>query len=221
MPVWARVFQGTAGPVMSPCVTRVLNLNFHGIGAPTGRDFGEGERDFWATPEMLEATLDATVGRSDLTLSFDDGNTTDVDVALPALARRGLSSTFFIVPGWLGSPGHITEADVRALAQSGMTIGNHGLAHRVWTELTPQELSHEVTEGRRRLEQLTGAEIKTLAIPYGIYDDPVLSELREHGYQHVFTSDGGIADRAGWLQPREHLRANHTQADLERLLESL
>ncbi len=202
-------------------MTRVLNLNFHGIGAPTGRDFGAGEREFWATPAILDATLDAAVSRADLTLSFDDGNTTDVDVVLPALAERGLEATFFIVPGWLDTPGFLTEADVGTLAQRGMTIGNHGLAHHHWTELTPDELSHEVSEGRRRLERLTGAEVKSLAIPYGAYNDPVLQMLREHGYEHVFTSDGGIADRAAWLQPREHLRAERTQRDLDRLLELL
>ena len=202
-------------------MTRVLNLNFHGIGSPKGRDFGPGEREFWATPAILDATLDAAVSRTDLTLSFDDGNTTDVEVVLPALAERGLSATFFIVPGWLGTPGFLTEADVRTLAQSGMTIGNHGLAHQIWTKLTPDELSQEVSEGRHRLEGLTGAEVNTLAIPYGTYDDRVLQLLREHGYEHVYTSDGGIADRAAWLQPREHLRADHTLPDLDRLLEPL
>ncbi len=202
-------------------MTTVLNLGFHGIGAPRGRDFGEGEREFWATPSIFGATLDAVVGRDDLTLSFDDGNTTDVDVVLPALAERGLEATFFIVPGWLGNPGFITEADVCALAQDGMKIGNHGLAHRIWTELTPDELFHEVSEGRRRLERLTGAEIRSLAVPYGAYDGPVLQMLREHGYEHVFTSDGGVADRDAWLQPREHVRADHTQPDLDRLLELL
>jgi peptidoglycan/xylan/chitin deacetylase (PgdA/CDA1 family) len=203
---------------MSPAMRPVLNLNFHGIGAPNGRDFGDGEREFWATPSIFGATLDAAVGRDDMTLSFDDGNSTDVEIVLPALTQRGLSATFFIVPSWLGNPGFITEADVRRLAQDGMQIGNHGLAHHFWTELTPTQLSHEVSEGRRQLERVTAGEIKTLAIPYGAYDATVLRALGEHGYEHVFTSDGGVADGDAWLQPREHLRADHTQTDLDRLL---
>jgi peptidoglycan/xylan/chitin deacetylase (PgdA/CDA1 family) len=206
---------------MSPAMRPVLNLNFHGIGAPKGRDFGDGEREFWATPSIFGATLDAIVGRDDLTLSFDDGNSTDIEIVLPALRQRGLSATFFIVPSWLGKPGFITEADVRALALDGMQIGNHGLAHKIWTELTPRQLSHEVSEGRRLLEHLTGGEIKTLAIPYGAYDAAVLRALVEYDYGHVFTSDGGVADGDAWLQPREHLRADHTQGDLDRLLEPL
>jgi len=203
-------------------MTAVLNLNFHGIGAPTARDFGEGERGVWVTPALLEATLDAARHRTDLTLSFDDGNTTDLEIVLPALTQRGLKATFFIVPDWLGAPGFITRADVRTLAQNGMTIGNHGLAHRLWTELTQAELAHEVTQGKSTLERLTDTEVSTLAIPYGAYNDAVLDELRDHHhYEHVFTSDGGAADDTSWLQPREHLRAGQTPADLERLLGGL
>lgn len=207
-------------------MSRILNLGFHGIGAPQGRDFGEGERDFWATRDFLEAALDGAVEttidgagyRPYVNLSFDDGNSTDLEIALPALTKRNLQATFFIVPGWLGTPGFIDEDGVRTLAASGMTIGNHGLAHHHWTALTPDELTREVAEAREALERLTGTEVNTVAIPYGDYDDAVLRLLREHGYDHVFTSDGGTADPAAWLQPREHPRAGQTPADLERLL---
>jgi peptidoglycan/xylan/chitin deacetylase (PgdA/CDA1 family) len=196
----------------------VINLNFHGIGRPLGRDFGEGERDFWVKPELFEAILDETANRDDVALSFDDGNTSDVDIALPALQRRGLTATFFIVPGWLGNPGFMTKADVRTLATSGMKVGNHGLQHHRWTELSRQELEQEVNAGRQLLEELTGTEIETVAIPFGAYNDLVLDTLR--GYRHVFTSDGGSADPQAWLQSREHVSADQTAADVERLLDS-
>ena len=84
---------------------QIVNLNFHGIGRPIGRDFGPNERDFWVTPETFAATLDACIGRDDISLSFDDGNWSDVEVALPVLQQRGLHATFFVVPSWLGEPG--------------------------------------------------------------------------------------------------------------------
>jgi peptidoglycan/xylan/chitin deacetylase (PgdA/CDA1 family) len=199
----------------------ILNLNFHGIGRPRNRDFGDGESEFWATQNTFEAVLDAAAANSHVTLSFDDGNTTDIDVALPALQQRGLTATFFIVPGWLATPGFITAQDVKTLADSGMRIGNHGLNHRFWTELDHDALAHEVKAARTELERLTGTPIDTLAIPYGRYDDTVLATLQSHHYAHVFTSDGGTADPQAWLQPREHLRAQHTPADLQRLLSAL
>jgi peptidoglycan/xylan/chitin deacetylase (PgdA/CDA1 family) len=208
--------QGEHSP--APLAPVILNLNFHGIGSPREREFGDGERDFWVAPAIFEAVLDAVAHRTDVSLSFDDGNTTDVAIALPALRARELWATFFIVPGWLGTPGFIGERDVRELAATGMTIGNHGLAHHDWTDLDSDPLNHEVAEGRRLLEELTDTSVDTLAIPYGAYNADVLETLRGHGYAHVFTSDGGAADREAWLQPREHLRAYHTAADVQRLL---
>ncbi len=188
---------------------QILNLSFRGVGRPIGRDFDRDEREYWVTPGLLSTALDACMDREDVTLSFDGGNWSDIDLALPALQQRGLTATFFIVPGWLGEPGFISKLDLRDLVRSGMTIGNLGLQHRDWTALTRDRLEHEISQGRRLLEELTGTEIKTVAIPYNAYNDTVLDTLRHQGYEHVFTGDGGPADPAAWLQPREPMRASH------------
>ena len=200
---------------------QILNLNFHGVGRPIGRDFGPGEREFWVSVEVLEATLDACMGRDDVNLSFDDGNWSDVDTVLPALTRRGLRATFFIVPGWLGEPGFMSRHDLRELVAAGMTIGNHGLQHHDWTTLERDRLEHEVSQGRRLLEELTGTEIDSVAIPYGAYNDVVLDTLRRQAYEHVYTSDGGTADPEAWLQPREHVKAEHDAAAIAAFLQQV
>jgi peptidoglycan/xylan/chitin deacetylase (PgdA/CDA1 family) len=200
---------------------QILNLNFHGIGRPIGRDFGPGERDFWVTPEAFTAALDACVGRDDVNLSFDDGNWSDVNTALPELLARGLTATFFIVPGWLGEPGFMSKQDLREIVAAGMPVGNHGLQHHNWTTLEPSRLEHETTQGRRLLEELSGSEVNTLAIPFGAYDDAVLDSLRRQGYEYVYTSDGGPAAPDAWLQPREHARAGQDGRAIASLIEDL
>jgi peptidoglycan/xylan/chitin deacetylase (PgdA/CDA1 family) len=197
---------------------QIINLSFHGIGRPIGRDFGPNERGFWAKPATFTATLDACVGREDVQLSFDDGNFTDVDVALPGLLERSLRATFFIVPSWLGEPGFMTKPDLKELVANGMAIGNHGLQHHDWTTLARDKLEYEVAQGRRLLEELTGLEINTLAIPFGAYNDVVLDTLRRLGYEHVYTNDGGPADPQAWLQPREHVKADHDATAIATLL---
>lgn len=198
---------------------QILNLNFHGIGRPIGRDVGQGEREVWVTEEIFEATLDACVGRDDVTLSFDDGNWSDINTVLPALRQRNLTATFFIVPSWLGEPGFMSKQDLKELAAAGMTIGNHGLQHHDWTTLERDRLEHEVAQGRRLLEELTATEIKTLAIPFGAYNDTVLDTLRGQAYEHIYTSDGGTADPEAWLQPREHLKADYDPPKIAALLQ--
>jgi hypothetical protein len=46
----------------------------------------------------------------------------------------------------------------------------------------------------------------------------VLGALRSHGYERVFTSDGGPARSDRWLQARTSLGKDHTAADVERML---
>ena len=200
---------------------QILNLNFHGIGRPIGRDFGPNERDYWVTPETFTAALDACADRGDIALSFDDGNWSDLEVALPALQQRGLSATFFIVPGWLGEPGFMSKQDLKELVAAGMTIGNHGLQHHDWTTLDQTKLEHEIAQGRRLLEELTGTEIHALAIPFGAYNDLVLDSLRRQAYEHVYTSDGGTAAPDAWLQSREHAKASHDDRAIQDLINEL
>jgi peptidoglycan/xylan/chitin deacetylase (PgdA/CDA1 family) len=200
---------------------QILNLNFHGVGRPIGRDFGPGERDYWVKPETFEAALDACMGRDDVNLSFDDGNWSDVELALPALRQRGLTATFFIVPSWLGEPGFMSKRDLKELVDAGMPIGNHGLQHHDWTQLSPDRLQHEITQGRRLLEELTGGKITTLALPFGAYNDMVLDSLRRHNYEHIYTSDGGTAAPDAWLQPREHAKASHDDRTIAALISDL
>ena len=50
-------------------------------------------------------------------ISFDDGNASDVGIALPELERRGLKAVFFLLAGRLGQPGSLTEADVTAMCE--------------------------------------------------------------------------------------------------------
>ena len=48
----------------------------------------------WVTVEQFEQVLDAAVGRPDVRITFDDGNASDVEIALPRLVDRGLTGEF-------------------------------------------------------------------------------------------------------------------------------
>jgi peptidoglycan/xylan/chitin deacetylase (PgdA/CDA1 family) len=180
----------------------VHNVNFHGVGEPS-RKLDAGEAMVWLAADRFLATLDALRGRDDVRISFDDGNRSDVDVALPALIERGITATFFVIAGRLGDPDHLGADDICTLAAAGMTVGSHGLHHRDWRRLGDAELTRELTESRRILEGLLGRPVTQAAVPFGSYDRRVLTQARRAGaYERVFTSDGGPARHGAWLQPR-------------------
>ena len=195
----------------------LTNITFHGVG-PQPRVIEAGEDRVWLSSTRFAEILDTLAQHDDVAIMFDDGNASDVREALPALLDRGLQATFFVVAGRLGTPHFLSEDDVRLLADRGMTIGSHGMRHRSWRNLDDRDLNEELGEARRRLEDVVGRPVTHAACPFGAYDRRVLGALRSHGYERVFTSDGGPARPDRWLQARTSLGKDHTAADVERML---
>jgi peptidoglycan/xylan/chitin deacetylase (PgdA/CDA1 family) len=195
----------------------LMNITFHGVG-PQPRVIDAGEDRVWVSSMGFAEILDVIGQHDDVAIMFDDGNASDVREALPALLERGLHATFFVVAGRLGTPHFLDEADVRLLADRGMTIGSHGMRHRSWRNLDDRDLNEELGDARRRLQDVIGGPVSHAACPFGAYDRRVLGALRSHGYERVFTSDGGPARSDRWLQARNSLSQEHTATDVERML---
>jgi peptidoglycan/xylan/chitin deacetylase (PgdA/CDA1 family) len=184
---------------------RLINLTFHGVGDPV-RPLDPGEADVWVGRQRFDAVLDAIAGRDDVRITFDDGNASDVELGLPALVQRGLTATFFVVAGRLGTPGFVDDTQVRELAAAGMGVGNHGLLHRPWRGLDDDALAAELTEARRLLEDVLDRPVLEAACPFGAYDRRVVGALRRGGYRHVYTSDRGFARQGAWMQTRNTVK---------------
>jgi peptidoglycan/xylan/chitin deacetylase (PgdA/CDA1 family) len=184
---------------------RVINLTVHGIGEPP-RDLDPGEDRTWVTVGQFEQVIDAVAGRDDVRITFDDGNSSDVQIALPRLLDRGLRAEFFVLAGLLGTPGRLSQADVRKLLDAGMRIGSHGWSHRDWRRVDQAQAVEEMVEAPRVLASVTGSPVARVAVPFGSYDRQVLTRLRGAGATVVYTSDGGAAKPDSWVQARTSLR---------------
>jgi peptidoglycan/xylan/chitin deacetylase (PgdA/CDA1 family) len=196
---------------------KIINLTFHGIGEPPRR-LEPGEEQIWLDPEQFEAILDSAVGQSQVRITFDDGNHSDLDHALPALCRRRLNATFFVVAGRLGAPGFLDESAVRALVAAGMDVGSHGMHHRPWRQLDDHELREELWDAKRLLEGVVGRPVTQAACPFGSYDCRVLRALRRHAYRRAYTSDRGTARAGNWIQARNTVRPTDATGMIERIL---
>jgi peptidoglycan/xylan/chitin deacetylase (PgdA/CDA1 family) len=177
-----------------------LILTFHGLGEPP-RSVGDPERMVWIPLEWFEAIIDAPLNHA-VSVSFDDGNSSDIEHALPALMRRGLTARFFPLAGRIGQQGYLDAADIAGLSAAGMRIGSHGIHHRDWRKLSDSALQEELTSSRGALAAIIDADVTEAACPFGSYDRRVLRALRTAGYGRVFTSDGGVNATGAWLSPR-------------------
>lgn len=184
---------------------KVVNLTVHGIGKPP-RELEPGEDGTWVTVAQFEQVMDAAVGRPDVRITFDDGNSSDIEIALPRLLERGLTAEFFVLAGMLGEPGRLDKADVRELHSAGMRIGSHGWSHRDWRKVDFPHAVEEMVTAPQVLSSIIGEPVTRVAVPFGSYDRLVLSRLRHAGATLVYTSDGGAASPDSWQQARTSLR---------------
>ncbi|WP_153503461.1 polysaccharide deacetylase family protein [Cumulibacter manganitolerans] len=195
----------------------IVNICFHGIGTCTS-EREPGEARYWVAEATFLSMLDAVAGVPNVRLSFDDGNRSDVEAALPALRERGLSATFFALAGRLDDAASLSAEDLRELRSAGMTIGSHGWAHVPWRGLSDAESRRELVDARSALAEACGAPIEHAALPLGRYDRTTLRRLKACGYRTVSTSDRYPSLPGWWLQPRYSVTAADSVASLRRVL---
>ncbi len=199
---------------------RQIGIIFHGIGTP-GRSLEPGEAPYWISVAEFDALLDRiaahpTPGR--FRLSFDDGNLSDHDIALPRLVARGLTADFFVLSGRIGQPGALDSPQILALQAAGMAIGSHGVAHRNWRRLDDVALTSELADSRRTLETICGQPVTMAGIPFGSYDARVLRALRQSGYRVAYSSDRGQMTDKTFVRPRASVTDAMTPAQISALL---
>ena len=191
----------------------------HGIGTPA-RTLEPGEDRFWLSRDRFLQVLDriAAAGEAAPVITFDDGNASDAEIALPALAERGLSAIFFLLAGRIDTPGSLSAQDVRAIAGAGHLIGLHGHDHVDWRRLDPAGRAREWVTARERLAELAGRPVDLAAAPFGLYDRRTIQHLQAAGFGALYTSDRGRARGDAFLRPRNCLEGGMSDAALDNAL---
>ncbi|MEY9966201.1 peptidoglycan/xylan/chitin deacetylase (PgdA/CDA1 family) [Streptacidiphilus sp. MAP12-16] len=88
----------------------------------------------------------------------------------------------------------LTAADLLALRDGGVEIGNHSLSHARLDQCDDYVVRAEVMGGHERLTQLTGEEPSAFAYPGGMPDRRADALLRGYGYRSAFLSDNHLFD---------------------------
>jgi peptidoglycan/xylan/chitin deacetylase (PgdA/CDA1 family) len=146
-------------------------------------------------------------------ITFDDGDISNYEFALPRLHSRGLTAHFFITAGWTGTKaGYMGWNELRTLYEAGQIIGAHGWSHTLLTHCDQKQLDHELRTTRLTLEEKLGTAITTMSLPGGRYNSGVLAACKEAGYTRVFTSAPRAEDLPlGETVGRLNIRGDMTQ----------
>ncbi|WP_409466936.1 polysaccharide deacetylase family protein [Amycolatopsis sp. GA6-003] len=184
----------------------MITFAVHGIGKPQ-RSLDPGEDERWITVEQFDTLLDVVSGTG-ARLTFDDGNSSDVEIALPRLVERGLYAEFFPLAGRVGERGYVDRDGLRQLVDAGMHVGSHGWDRLDWRRLDGSfAVRRELDEAPRLLEELSGTPVRRFSLPEGRFDRRVLTHLREAGATRVYANVGGVRG-AALVRPRTEIRSD-------------
>lgn len=220
-------------------VRAAVILMYHRLGGGRLAEREPGEHLYAVAPEAFEAQLDALISaactpgelsavcsairsgpRNPVAITFDDGNTSDYSVALPALAKRRLPAAFFVTPAWVGHPGYMDWPEIRELAKAGMVVGAHGLEHVPLSSLPPEELRKHLAEARRVIEARLSQAPEWLALPGGFGGRREVEIAQDVGFRGVLGSVPRLVRRASDEPiPRFSVRRGQSLASFRGLVE--
>jgi peptidoglycan/xylan/chitin deacetylase (PgdA/CDA1 family) len=196
-----------------------IYLGFHGLGTPNEQVL-DSERPYWVPVDRFREILGAVATSSrEVGLTFDDGNKSDIEQALPALLQHGLVATFFAVSERIGASNYLCADDIRALDRAGMRVGSHGARHIRLTELTDDVMTRQVGDSISALSEILGKRVDCIALPFGAYDRRVLQVLRRLRLARVYTSDFGPVVPKSWIVARNTVKLDTPLTEINALLD--
>lgn len=140
---------------------------------------------------VLLRDLDNASDLKRVVITFDDGDASNAEVALPLLRERGMVAEFFVTADFVDQPGMLTALELRALTEAGMCVQSHGATHRYLADLSDAELDRELADSKRRLEAWTQQPVDALALPGGRGAERERAAALRLGYRHVLNSVPG------------------------------
>lgn len=120
-----------------------------------------------------------TEGKS-VIVSFDDGYEDNYTTMFPILKAHGAKASVFLISDMIGTPGYLTEDQIREMAQSGLVyFGCHTASHCNLATVSENAVRKEYTRSIKKIEELTGQPCNALAYPAGKYNDTVIGITKE------------------------------------------
>jgi len=129
-----------------------------------------------------------------VTITLDDGWSTQYTYARPALQQRGLRSTYYLVTEGIrgGWGGYLTTSQVQTLRNDGNELAGHTLTHEDLPTLTAAQVEAQLRDSQAWLKSQFGlASVPAFASPFGRYNASTLTAIQKYYGSHR-TVNGGF-----------------------------
>lgn len=157
--------------------------------------------------EAVENLLRDHSPRKTFVLTFDDGFEDFYTTGWPILEEHGFTATVFQVVGrvgqdtnWEGQSGVragrlMTWAQIRKIADHGVTIGSHTISHPRLATMTPDAAREELARSKQELEDRLGRAVDYFSYPYSNRNSAIQQLVADLGYRAACANDRGAWDR--------------------------
>lgn len=204
---------------------KVLILMYHEVVLDTsGDEYDRSLADFKKDLEFIKSKNYDLISFDDLTklkngektlksnaiiISFDDGYSSDYELAYPELQQQNMPATFFIVTEWVGRHHRLKWSDVWVMdqfrnheGQKLFSIESHTSSHPFLIndsinfpshEAYLNSLDYEIGESKNTIQDVTAQSSMWLALPYGngAYNPQLIKTAKKFGYSGIRTSEPG------------------------------
>lgn len=128
-------------------------------------------------------------GTKPVLITFDDGLKDYPRYAEPVMKQYGYKAVLFIYPTYAiaGKPRGMTFEQMKQARLRGNAIESHTYWHPLLNKMNSTEQRVQFKKSKQMLDKRTGADVRFLAYPFGIYTDESADVLKEAGYRAAFT----------------------------------
>jgi len=139
-------------------------------------------RELWNTTEGSKQQ------NLQVVLTFDDGNSSDYEIAFPLLREIGFQAEFFINTATVGTNGFLSWQQIIEMQRAGMSFQSHSHDHVYLSRLSLGETERQLKLSKQILEGRLGREVEFVALPYGDMSSETVAVAMRTSYRALCTS---------------------------------
>jgi peptidoglycan/xylan/chitin deacetylase (PgdA/CDA1 family) len=136
-------------------------------------------RRYWARVTPLPA--------KPVIITLDDGYQDLYTTAYPILVAHGFTAVAYIVSGFVGERGYVTQGEILEMDRYGIEIAAHTVNHANLAKASQAQLTYQVVESKSWLEKLVGHPVVDMAYPSGQYSQAAIAAVQRAGYYSAVT----------------------------------
>lgn len=128
-----------------------------------------------------------------VTFRLDDGWTSQYQNALPKLNSAGMKATFYIATHRLfedGFTGYMNQSQLQDIFDDGHEIGAHSKNHVNLLTLNASQQQAQIAGSRQDLINWGYGPVNSFAVPFGAYNNSIITMVQNAGFLNMATSDG-------------------------------